>query len=146
MKVLGLPFTSLYGIIESKEAGCLLLLPENTLLLNHLDTIHASALYALAEISSGYYLQTNFSAIADFTIPILRASKARYRRRAHGDIHSRAVLLHTSNEQVQSELIRTRKVILTIEVSLLNKAQEEVMLSRFEWFITLQDTFQTPDE
>ncbi|MBK7691663.1 MAG: DUF4442 domain-containing protein [Bacteroidetes bacterium] len=80
MRVLDLPFTKRLGITKSELKPYLLRLQfsnENT---NHIGTIHGSASYSLAEITSGYFLNTNFADIADDTLPILRNASIKYKK------------------------------------------------------------------
>jgi acyl-coenzyme A thioesterase PaaI-like protein len=138
MRVLNLSFTERNGIRLSESAAYLLQLDAGENVSNHLGTIHGSALFALAEISSGYLLQTNFADIADQTIPILRASTVKYRKMGTGTIYSSAAFDHTDVDGITAELLSKLKVLLTISVRLYNQQDELVLTGDFEWFITLR--------
>ena len=56
MDVISLPFNAHVGLARSETKGCLLELAPRAEHLNHLGTVHASALYALAEATSGEFL------------------------------------------------------------------------------------------
>jgi|TARA_B110000116_G_C16681498_1_gene510925 acyl-coenzyme A thioesterase PaaI-like protein len=51
-----LPCNALIGIQKAKDVSSLLTLKEHKRLHNHLDTLHASALFSLAEASSAEFL------------------------------------------------------------------------------------------
>ncbi len=88
MKVLKFPFTHKLNIRTSSRTPYLLELPYSEKILNHLSTIHGSASYALAEISSGYFLNTRFADIADQTIPIPRESRVKYKIAGKSSLYS----------------------------------------------------------
>jgi acyl-coenzyme A thioesterase PaaI-like protein len=59
MDVISLPFNRLIGLeAGSPESGFLLSLPAGVQYTNHLGTVHASALFAVAEAASGVFLVT----------------------------------------------------------------------------------------
>ena len=136
MEVLSLSFTKRNGIRLSDLPTYLLQLEASEHVVNHLGSVHGSALFALAEITSGYYLYTNFTDIADQTIPILRSSSVKYRKMGDGTIHSTAVFEGTNVDEISSTLLYKHKVLLTIAVKLYNAQHEVVMTGDFEWFVT----------
>ena len=138
MKVLTLPFTKKIGITQATSAEYILQLNYNPDNLNHLNTIHASASYALAETTSGFFLRTNFTDIADQTIPIMHSSTVKYKRGAIGDIFSKANLKGTNVKELSSLLMLKRKAVFIIQVKLFNEANEIIMSGEFEWFVTLK--------
>jgi len=56
---------------------------------NHLNTVHASALFALAEASSGYFLLNEFSELTDI-IPVVRKVETKYKKPATCIVFSKA--------------------------------------------------------
>lgn len=138
MRVLSLPFTERNGIRISDSPHYLLQLDPTENVLNHLGTLHGSALFALAEISSGYLLQINFADIADQTIPILRSSTVKFRKMGTGNIYSSAEFNRTDVAEITAQIRSTNKVLLTISVRLYNEQEELVLTGDFEWFVTMQ--------
>ena len=53
MDITLIPFNALVGIEYADAEGALLQLPSDPRYLNHIGTVHASAMLALAEASSG---------------------------------------------------------------------------------------------
>lgn len=137
-EVLGMPITKLLSIKKSEKEGFHLQLDSNSKILNHLSTIHASMLFSLAEISSGYFLATHFSEVAPFTVPILRNSTVKYKLSALDSIHSKARLKGVSKTEIINSLKTKRKSLFIIEVKLYNEENKLVVQSEFEWFVTLK--------
>nr|MBP6316090.1 YiiD C-terminal domain-containing protein [Chitinophagaceae bacterium] len=138
MRVLDLPFTKRLGITKSELKPYLLRLQfsnENT---NHIGTIHGSASYSLAEITSGYFLNTNFADIADDTLPILRNASIKYKKSCVSILYSKAKLIDTTLDDILLQLKFKRKCHATIEVRLYDPENTLISISEFEWFITMQ--------
>ncbi len=138
MKVLNLPFTKRIGIEKSDKDGYLLILSFSDKLFNHLEIIHGSASYALAEITSGYFLNLHFSDIADQTIPILRSSCIKYRKIATTDLYSKAKLKNITIEDILLLLKFKRKAFFTIEVKLYDTENQIIVSGEFEWFVSMK--------
>lgn len=137
-EVLGMAITKLLSIKKSEKEGFHLQLDSNNKILNHLSTIHASMLFSLAEISSGYFLATHFSEVASFTVPILRNSTVKYKSSGIGNIYSKARLKGISKTEIINSLKTKRKALFIIEVKLYNEENKLVVQSDFEWFVTIK--------
>ncbi len=92
MDVSQLPFNRFLGIqrCESKEDGIFEFVSDEKYL-NHLGTIHASALFALAEASSGQFLAEQMKEDEEAVVPVLRRTEMKYRKPAKGAVYSKAV-------------------------------------------------------
>ena len=121
MKVLNLPFSKKIGIEKSTTNGFLLQLPFSEKVQNHLNTVHGSASFALAEITSGYFLSINFADIAHQTVPILRSSSMKYKKSGNSNLYSKAKLKESTLSDILLQLQFKRKTIFTIEVKLYNE-------------------------
>ena len=137
MKVLNLPLTKNLHIQTTEKGTYLLEMVHHPNLLNHLETIHGSASYALAEISSGHFLNTRFRDIADQTVPILRESRVKYRLAGEGNLYSKVAMVGITEEEVRKKLLARKKIILTLQVRLYNEENKLVLSAEFDWFITL---------
>src|SRR4029453_7238033 len=89
MDVTHIPFNVLVGIERAEVDGALLQLPSDPRYLNHLGTVHASALLALAEASSGEFLFRHLNSLDGFA-PVVRRLDAKFRKPAKGLIVSSA--------------------------------------------------------
>ena len=89
MNVFDLPFNKYIGVEKSSDTGYLLMLKEENKYLNHLDTVRASAQFALAEATSGYFLLNEFQESTNI-LPVVHKVETKYRKPALGRIWSKA--------------------------------------------------------
>lgn len=135
MNVIEMPFNKFIGLRYSDQSNYLLMLDNKSEYRNHLDTVHASALFALAEATSGYYLLGRFSELSDI-IPVVRKVDLKYRKPVVGKVFSNAKLQNTDTNKVINDINQKGRTLLEVEVSLFNEDNALVMQSVFEWFIT----------
>lgn len=138
MKVINLPFSKKNKILKSTKEGFLLMMPFSPQSENHLGTMHGSASFALAEITSGYFLNQNFADIADQTIPILRSSNIKYKKGTTSSLYSKARLKNLDNSDILILLQFKRKALFTIEVKLFDENSYLVASAEFEWFVSMK--------
>lgn len=135
MDVIKLPFNDFIGLKISDKNDFLLMLENRPEYRNHLDTVHASALFALAEASSGYYLLTEFSELTNIA-PVVRKVETKYRKPATSKVFSKAKLFETEKIEVVDLLNQKGRTTMKVEVSLFDEANVQIMQSIFEWFVT----------
>jgi acyl-coenzyme A thioesterase PaaI-like protein len=129
-----LPFNQYLGLKISNKSGYLLMLDNRLEYRNHLDTVHASAQFALAEATSGYFLLNEFSKLADI-VPVVRKVEVKYKKPVTGIIFSKANFQGTDKTEVLNELHKKERALLKVEVLLYNEVEEPIMQSVFEWFV-----------
>lgn len=134
MSVLALPFNSFLGLEPASEAGQLLRLPADAKYLNHLGTVHASALLALAEATSGEFLVRHFGT-ADGLLPVVRRLESKFRKPAHGAVTSTASAPAESLAQLTADLATKGRVLLPITVELHDTSGAHVLTATIEWFL-----------
>ena len=137
MDVTQLPFNNFIGLKMSNKSGYLLMLDNRTEYRNHLDTVHASAQYALAEATSGHFLLNEFSELTGI-IPVVRKAETKYRKPTAGIVFSKAKFLETDKNQVLEAFSQRGKILLKVEVSLFDENELLIMQSVFEWFVAKQ--------
>jgi len=135
MDVTKIPFNQFIGLKLSDKSGYLLMLDNRPEYRNHLDTVHASAQFTLAEASSGYFLLNEFSELTDI-VPVVRKVEVKYRKPAAGVLFSKAQFQKTEKEEVLNTLNQKGRTTLKVEVSLFDETDVLVMQSVFEWFVT----------
>ena len=135
MDVTKIPFNSFINIQHSNEPEFLLELncPEDYL--NHVNTIHASAQFALAEATSGEYLLRTFKEYADDIIPVVRKSELKFRKPAEGKIRSKAFMEENEIQRVREELVNLGRAIIDVKVDIFDVKDNLTMQSEFEWFV-----------
>jgi hypothetical protein len=134
MNVFELPFNKFIGLEKSSDSDYLLMLNEKDEYLNHLSTVHASALFALAEATSGFFLLGEFQEMKDI-LPVVRKVETKYKKPALGKIFSKADFVDTDKAKILEELNIKQRALITVRVSLYNSEKTNIMQSDFEWFI-----------
>lgn len=139
MDITKLPFNAFIGLetCSSDETG-ILTLPKRDEYSNHVGTVHASALFALAEASSGSHLQRNFSRDGSGVLAMLRASEIKYRKPAAGQIHSTGRIDDESRDSCIKTLKKKGKVRVSIEIDLWDELEMLVATARFDWFLSIE--------
>ena len=135
MDVTKLPFNHFIGLKMSSKSSYLLMLDNRTEYRNHLDTVHASALFALAEATGGHFLLNEFSELTDI-VPVVRKVEIKYKKPTTGGVFSKAKLLETEKNEVLEALLQRGRALLKVEVSLFEETDTLIMQSVFEWFVT----------
>ncbi len=138
MEVLKIPFNK---FLDVQQAGTnndyIFKLEHKKEYQNHLGTIHASALFALAESSSGEFL---FNQLRDYNldvIPVVRKVEMKYSKPARGTVFSKASIIDSDIKEILSELNKTKRTIVKVRVDIYNEESEKLLTSRFDWFIIM---------
>ena len=139
MDVTQLPFNRLIGLRTCPpDTGFLVSLTGGPEYGNHLGTVHASALLALAEAGSGAFLVRHLGVAAGF-VPVVRRVEAKFSRPASGEVATRA---KTSAEEAASwatELAARGRVLAPVAVQVVTTAGVVVLTATVEWFITREN-------
>ena len=130
-----LPFNHFIGLKISNKSSYLLMLDNRTEYRNHLDTVHASAMFSLAEATSGHFLLNEFAELTDI-VPVVRKVEIKYKKPTKGGVFSRAKFLETGKNEILEALTQRGRAILKVEVSLFDETEVLIMQSVFEWFVT----------
>jgi len=137
MRAVEIPFVSHVGIEEQNEST--LVLPLTQKVGNHVGTMHAAALFALAETQSGVYLQSLFPKHAvDEVLPLLRGSSVKYRAPATTAIHAVASVTRKDQEKCLAQFERKGRAGITVTVVLRDSEEAVVMTGEFGWFVQQQ--------
>lgn len=137
MKILEIPFNKFVGLkrADNEDDYIFRLEPDNNHL-NHLGTIHASALFALAEASGGEFLLNQFKDYKSDIIPVVRKVEVKYSKPANGIVFSKACIPDADIGDILNELQNKNRVIIKVRVDLYNINTEKLFTSTFDWFIT----------
>ena len=134
MDVTRIPFNALIGIERAEVDGALLQLRSDPRYLDHLGTVHASALLALAEASSGEFLLRHFGSL-DGLAPVVRRLNAKFRKPARHLIVSSASVAPGALTELDAELAMKGRSLLSISVELHDRVGIHVLSATIEWFI-----------
>ena len=112
MEVTQLPYNKFLGL-ETHEGGRLTL-PDDSRYTNHLGTVHAGALFSLAEASSGQFLLRSVYLDPKAVVVVLRSAEIKYRRPARGRILSRCRCTLDELETLQKSLASRGRATVTV--------------------------------
>ena len=134
MKITELPFNRHVGIEEAPGDGALLRLPAGAQFLNHVGTVHASALLALAEATSGEFLLRHFGS-SDGVIPLVRRMETKFRKPANGAVTSKATADAEELARLDADLHAKGRAGISVQVELHDASGAHVLSATVEWFI-----------
>jgi acyl-coenzyme A thioesterase PaaI-like protein len=131
-----LPFNRLVGLEPAPaESGFLVSLPDGPQYANHLGTVHASALLAVAEAGSGAFLLDRLGASAG-VLAVVRRLEARFRQPASGRVSARAVVAPEEVARWAGELADRGRVLVAVPVEVVTGEGKVALRATVEWFIT----------
>ena len=138
MNIMDIPFHQELGL-ELAEPPFLLQLKTERRHTNHLGTIHASVLIALAEAGSGLVLMTHLSdgteRVGEHIFPVIRRIEAKFHQGGHGTVFARCILDPNELTSVRDELHAKHRAKALVPMQVVD-AEGLVLLSvTFEWFI-----------
>jgi thioesterase domain-containing protein len=102
---------------------------------NHLNTIHASAQFALAETQSGLYLQTHFPDYDGEVLALLRDSNVKYRNPATTTITAHASIEDEIKTKFLTLFEKRGKASIVVNVVLKDQEDQVTMQGQFNWFV-----------
>ncbi len=139
MDITKVPFNQLLGISIADDKAYLLQLDAKQEYTNHLQTVHAAALFALAEGSGAQLLLKSFpQEIIERVVPVLRKVEVSYKKPAKGIIKSKAHLYNNTFDDILVELQTKKRVLLNTIVELFDEQDVKVFVANFEWFVVFQ--------
>jgi acyl-coenzyme A thioesterase PaaI-like protein len=133
--VTALPFNRLLGLEPSDpDSGFLVSLPGLPQYTNHVGTVHASALLAVAEAGSGAFLLRHFRDAAGW-VPVVRRIEAKFRKPAHGRVSARASAGGGELERAATDLAARGRTLVRVSVEVVDAGGTVAMTADVEWFI-----------
>ena len=135
MDVTQLPFNALIGLeLMPPESGFLVGLPEGAQFTNHLGTVHASALVAVAEAGSGAFLVRLFGDVFG-VVPVVRQLDAKFRRPATGRVMARANVDADLGKKWMTDVAERGRTLATVPIEVVDAAGDVVFSASIQWFI-----------
>ena len=132
MKATDIPFVRHIGIEE--QNGELSLDFKNDVL-NHIETIHASAQFALAETQSGMHLQNLFPDLEGKVLPVLRDAQIKYRKPAQEKIIAFASTDAEDVAKFRSQFEKRGRASIQINVEVKDINGVLTCQATFTWFV-----------
>lgn len=133
MDVTKIPFVEKVGIVRQSDGG--LELPFNESVHNHLQTIHASAQFALAETASGEVLQTLFPELVGKVVPVLRDSNIKFKKPAQKTISAHPSVTDDSLTKFKDQFARKGRSSISVSVEVKDHEGVITSVGVFNWFV-----------
>jgi len=130
-----LPFNRFLGLEPAApDSGFLVSLPGLPQYTNHLGTVHASALLAVAEAGSGELLLRHFVDVSGY-VPVVRRLEAKFRKPAASRISARASVAAGEFERLKRDLELKGRAQISVDVEVVDEGGVVVLDAVVEWFI-----------
>jgi acyl-coenzyme A thioesterase PaaI-like protein len=133
MKGTEIPFANKVGIVKAEDGTHEL--PNSDSIHNHLETIAASAQFALAEISSGEHLKNLFPELVGKVIPVLRDSQIKFKKPATDSINAYPSVSEDSVFKFKSQLERKNRSSISVDVEVKDKEGTVTCVGTFNWYV-----------
>ena len=114
--------------------GGILALPDGPQYLNHLGTVHASALMALAEAASGELLLKEFGSVPGL-VPVVRRFESKFRKPAKGSVTAAANIAPGALDDLRTLLDRKGRAGISVGVELHDDSGTHVLTAKVDWFL-----------
>lgn len=119
------------GVMTEDEFG--MVLPYDKKYSNHLNGPHASAMFLVAEATSGGVVFLTFGADTLMMRPVVRRADAEYIGFMKGDVHSVGKIDRQEAARAQKEMAETGKAKLNVEVEVRDAEEKVGVKFTFEW-------------
>jgi acyl-coenzyme A thioesterase PaaI-like protein len=136
LDIIEVPFNSFIGIERASQSSEVLLkLSNSPNYKNHLDTVHASVQFALAEACSGEYLLSRFNGNSSDYVPVVRRVEVKYKKPATGEIYAKAQVSDDEFQRFINALQAKSRAMLSISVDIVDSNNIITMSASIEWFV-----------
>jgi len=142
MDVLTLPFNKHLGLSVSRSDGRpTVILQPRAHHLNHVQSVHATVIYGLAEAASGQCLLARFPSLVDSFVAVLRSASVKYRRPASPNVDMRAWGSFPEESAVKfyDKLMSRHRASIDIDVSV-TQNDTELFTGTFGWFVAAKES------
>lgn len=133
MEIVKIPFVQKVGIKKNQQGNLTLGLDESNQ--NHLQTIHASALFTLAESASGEALQVHFPELAGRVAPVVRDSQIKFKKPAVKLVTAFSTISDESISKFNEQFKRKNRSSITVGVTIKDSDENVVCVGEFNWFV-----------
>jgi len=133
MNVLEIPFVKKVGIEKSNDGSLHLQFKKNVH--NHLQSIHASAQFTLAETASGEILQIAFPELVGKVVPVLRDSQIKFRKPALKSITAFPTISSEAEQKFKEQLSKKGRASISVNVEVKDSDGTKTSTGVFNWFV-----------
>lgn len=100
-----------------------------------MQTIYASAQFALAETASGEFLQTLFPDLVGKVIPVLRDSSIKFKKPAVNKIIAYPSITDESRDKFNEQFTKKGRASISIDVNIKDIEDTLTCIASYNWFI-----------
>jgi Domain of unknown function (DUF4442) len=143
MDITKLPFNEFIGLERSSDESFVFRLPADVRYTNHLGTVHASALMAIAEATSGELLLRALGGTGMDIIPVVRRFESKFRKAATGSIQSKGGIPADGIGDFISTLRSKGRATIAIAVEVCDESAGSVLSASVEWFVAIRSPERT---
>jgi acyl-coenzyme A thioesterase PaaI-like protein len=133
MDVTAIPFVEKIGICRTEEG--ILNLPVSASNQNHLNGVHASAQFTLAETASGEALQLLFPELVGKVVPVLRESHIKFKRPASSTVFAFPTISDETVATFKEQFGKKQRSSITVTVEIRDSDHMVTSVGIFDWFI-----------
>jgi len=133
VKITDIPFIKKVGVEKSQEGKLGLSFDKSVQ--NHLQTIHASALFTLAEAASGEALQIAFPELVGKVAPMVRDSQIKFRKPALKAVSATSSIEDESVQKFNLQFEKKGRALITVSVEVKDSDGVLVCSGVFNWFV-----------
>ena len=138
MDVTKIPFVDKVGIQRNTDGE--LELPFNVGVQNHLQTIHASAQFALAETASGDILRKSFPDLVGKVVPVLRESQIKFKKPAYKKIAAYPSVTAETLSKFDEQISKKGRALISVNVQVKDVDGKVTCTGTFKWFVQKIET------
>jgi len=131
MRVSDLPFNKHIGI---QAHNGVVTIPVKDLHMNHLGTVHATAIYGVAEAGSGQFIVESFGGEFPGALAVAHTGTVKYKSAAKADVWAEVTNSKPDPQQALDRLRRKGAAKITVEVNV-HSNNAIVAMAIFDWFI-----------
>ena len=133
MNVLEIPFVKKVGISKTDTNKLELAFTTDTH--NHLETMHASAQFTLAETASGEFLQTLFPELVGKVVPVLRDASVKFKKPAVKNIIAYPSISDEAREKFNNQFSKKGRASICVDVEIKDIDDTVTSIASYNWFV-----------
>lgn len=134
MNILAIPFHSYLGLTIAEPPG-LVQLEIQPHHLNHLGTVHASVMVAVAEAGSGLFLQQHAGEPEMTVMPIIRRIDAKFHQAGTDKIIAKSMMDVAELPAFMEQLRARQRARITVPMQVVNGTGSSLLSISFDWFV-----------
>jgi len=135
MQITDLPFIQHIDLqIDQNGDGDIVFLKQQGCLLNHVGSLHASVIHALAESASGHYLILNLLPLFPNSAVLVKSASIQYKRPALQECSAKAEVDPASLLNCIDTLHRRGRYIFTIPVKVFS-GDKTIATANIDWWL-----------